>query len=60
MEMYEKYYLIYEIKLDWTDGTFLFASTTCFDPDLMKNLSKKAADLKEGSYFITVTKTLEP
>ncbi|CAD8177971.1 unnamed protein product [Paramecium pentaurelia] len=47
-------------ELDWTDGTFLFASTTCFDPDLMKQLSKKAADLKEGSYFITVTKTLEP
>ncbi|CAK86986.1 unnamed protein product (macronuclear) [Paramecium tetraurelia] len=47
-------------ELDWTDGTFLFASTTCFDPDLMKQLSKKAADLKEGSYFITVTKTLDP
>ncbi|CAD8090348.1 unnamed protein product [Paramecium sonneborni] len=47
-------------ELDWSDGTFLFASTTCFDPDLMKQLSKKAADLKEGSYFITVTKTLEP
>ncbi|CAD8070341.1 unnamed protein product [Paramecium primaurelia] len=47
-------------ELDWSDGTFLFASTTCFEPDLMKQLSKKAIDLKEGSYFITVTKTLEP
>ncbi|CAK94898.1 unnamed protein product (macronuclear) [Paramecium tetraurelia] len=47
-------------ELDWSDGTFLFASTTCFEPDLMNQLSKKAEDLKEGSYFITVTKTLEP
>lgn len=39
MEISKKYYLIHEIKLDWSDGTFLFASTTCFEPDLMNQLS---------------------
>lgn len=43
---------------DWTDASFIFANSTCFSPELMQNLSKKAEELKAGTFFVTFTKKL--
>jgi hypothetical protein len=38
----------------------IYASSTCYDPILMDAMNQKALLLKEGSLFITLTKTLKP
>lgn len=46
------------LSMDWSDSSFLFANSTCFSPDLMQSLSKKAEELPVGALFVTFTKRL--
>ena len=46
------------LSMDWSEASFLFANSTCFSPDLMESLSKKAQELPKGAFFITFTKKL--
>lgn len=43
---------------DWREAAFIFANSTCFSPELMQSLSKKAEELPVGSVFVTFTKRL--
>ena len=43
---------------DWSDGTVVFANSTCFDDSLMRRLASAATALKKGTIFITLTKRL--
>jgi len=43
---------------DWKNASFIFANSTCFSPELMQSLSKKAEELPVGAVFITFTKRL--
>ena len=45
--------------MDWSDGDVVFANSTCFEEDLMKQLSVKAEKLKEGSVVISFTTGLD-
>mmetsp|Transcript_19293 Transcript_19293/g.38544 ORF Transcript_19293/g.38544 Transcript_19293/m.38544 type:complete len:271 (-) Transcript_19293:16-828(-) len=47
----------FEVK-DWSDGDVLFANSTCFDAPLMEAIAARAASLKKGTFFITLTKRL--
>lgn len=38
--------------------SFIFANSTCFSPELMQSLSKKAEELPQGTIFVTFTKRL--
>jgi hypothetical protein len=44
---------------DWSDGDVVFANSTCFDEDLMGDLTKQCELLKKGTHVITLTKDLE-
>ena len=46
------------LEMNWSDASFLFANSTCFSPDLMRALSKKAEELPVGAIFVTFTKKL--
>lgn len=46
-------------EIDWSDGDVVFANSTCFEDDLMEELSAKAELLKEGSVVITFTTGLD-
>lgn len=46
------------LEYDWSDATFVFANSTCFDPVLMDQLGQLGKNLKIGAYFITLTKRL--
>lgn len=46
------------LAYDWKDASFIFANSTCFSPELMVSLSKKADELPVGAIFITFTKRL--
>eukprot|EP01029_Cantina_marsupialis_P031383 TRINITY_DN9022_c0_g1_i1.p1 TRINITY_DN9022_c0_g1~~TRINITY_DN9022_c0_g1_i1.p1 ORF type:complete len:404 (+),score=149.41 TRINITY_DN9022_c0_g1_i1:109-1320(+) len=46
------------IDYDWSDSDVVFANSTCFDDELMKQISSQAELLKAGSYLITFTKPL--
>jgi len=46
------------LKLDWTDGSFIFANSTCFEGDLMFGIAKAAARLAKDTIFVTFTKRL--
>jgi hypothetical protein len=46
------------LNYDWTDASFVFANSTCFTPELMQSLAKKAEELKPGAFFVTFTKKL--
>jgi hypothetical protein len=41
---------------DWSDGDVIFANSTCYDDTIMEQLARKAAVLKKGTIFITLTK----
>jgi hypothetical protein len=53
-------FIIYYDQFDWSDGTFIYASSTCFDPILMESMCQKALLLEKNSYFISLTKPLKP
>jgi SAM-dependent methyltransferase len=42
--------------MDWSDGTFCFANSTCFDDTLMQRLAEGADNLPTGTFFVTFTK----
>jgi hypothetical protein len=46
------------LEQDWSESSLVFANSTCFSTDLMKKLSKKADELKKGTFFVTFTKKL--
>jgi len=46
------------LKHDWSECSFVFANSTCFSNELMLELSKKAEELVEGTFFVTFTKRL--
>lgn len=46
------------LKFDWSDGDVVFANSTCFDDELMEDLSVTAERLKPGAFVITFTKGL--
>lgn len=46
------------LTYDWREASFIFANSTCFSPELMQSLSKKAEELPVGAVVITFTKRL--
>jgi hypothetical protein len=44
--------------MDWSDADVVWANSTCFDQDLMQDLSRQSEYMREGSYFISLTKGL--
>lgn len=44
------------LEFDWSDGDVVFANSTCFDDDLMRQLGEQAERLKPGSIVVTFTK----
>jgi hypothetical protein len=44
---------------DWSDADFVFANSTCFDEQLLLNLSEQSERMKEGSLFVSLTKKLK-
>jgi len=46
------------LEQDWSDGDLVFANSTCFDDDLMEQMSKQAERLSPGAFFVTFTKGL--
>jgi hypothetical protein len=44
------------LDVDWSDATFFFANSTCFEPDLMQQIAEKPFPV--GHYAITLTKAL--
>jgi SAM-dependent methyltransferase len=47
------------LEYDWSDGDLVFANSTCFDEQLIRDIAKLGERLKEGSYVVTLTKRLE-
>lgn len=45
--------------VDWTDGDVVFANSTCFEPEMMVELSRLGSRLKSGAFFITLSRPLE-
>lgn len=46
------------LNSNWKEASFVFANSTCFSPELMQSLSKKADELPVGAVFVTFTKRL--
>ena len=46
------------LNFPWTDGDVVFANSTCFDDELMKDMSDMAEAMKPGAIFVTFTKGL--
>ena len=44
------------LKYDWSDGTVIFACSTCFTDDLINAIGEQAKDLHQGAYLITLKK----
>ena len=42
------------------DGDVIFMNSTCFDRDLIESVSTHAQCMKAGSFFITLTHSLNP
>ena len=45
------------LEYDWSDGKVVFVHSTCFDPDLLQSVFRKANKLRPGSYLITFRAT---
>jgi len=43
---------------DWSDGTVVFANSTCFDERLMSKLADLAERLRPGAFVVTLTRRL--
>lgn len=41
--------------LDWTDGSVVFANSTCFGVEMMLKIADVASNMKIGSYFISLS-----
>lgn len=42
----------------WEEMSFIFANSTCFSPELMQSIAKKAEEVKVGTFIVTFTKRL--
>jgi SAM-dependent methyltransferase len=47
--------LLEELSLDWTSADIVFANSTCFGFELMRQLSEKANRMKSGAKLVTLT-----
>jgi hypothetical protein len=45
------------VEYDWSDGKVVFLHSTCFDPNLLQSVFRKANELRPGSYLITFRAT---
>lgn len=48
------------LDFDWKDADFVLANSTCFDKELMLKIYEKSKQMKQGSYFLTLTKGFPP
>lgn len=46
------------LEYNWSDGDVVFANSTCFDDNLMNDMSKMAQALKPGAIVVTFTRGL--
>ena len=46
------------MEFDWSDGDVVFANSTCYTKEMMKELADLAEDLLKGAIFLTVSKAL--
>lgn len=46
------------LEYNWSDGDVVFANSTCFDDNLMNDMSKMAHHLKPGAIVVTFTRGL--
>ena len=46
------------LEYNWSDGDVVFANSTCFDDNLMNDMSKMAQQLKPGAIVVTFTRGL--
>lgn len=42
-------------SVDWSDGDVIFAASTSFPPEMMQSLATRAAQLKPGSRFLSLS-----
>jgi hypothetical protein len=47
------------MKYDWSDGTVIFVSSTCYTRDVMTKISDLCNKLKAGTVLITLTRPLD-
>lgn len=45
--------------VDWTDGDVVFANSTCFEPEMMVELSHLGSRMKSGAFFVTLSRPLQ-
>ena len=49
----------YYIKYDWSDATIAFVSSTCYSPEVMKEVVILSQKMKKGTIFVTLTQKLD-
>jgi hypothetical protein len=54
LELYNSDFLLH----NWENASFIFANSTCFSPELMNAIAKKADEVKVGTIIVTFTKRL--
>lgn len=54
LELYNGDFLLHS----WENASFIFANSTCFSPELMNAIAKKADEVKIGTIIVTFTKRL--
>ena len=47
------------LNVDWSDGDVVFVNSTCFDDNLLAQISNLASRLKKGAYMITLTRGIQ-
>jgi hypothetical protein len=47
------------MQYDWSDGTIIFVSSTCYTRDVMTKISDLCGVLKAGTVLITLTRPIE-
>lgn len=46
-------------QFDWSDGTVIFVSSTCYTRDVMTKISSLCDKLRPGTKLITLTRPLD-
>ncbi|GMI32782.1 hypothetical protein TeGR_g9261 [Tetraparma gracilis] len=44
---------------DWVTGDVVFANCTCYDDELMGKIAEMAEGMRQGTFFVSVTRALE-
>jgi len=47
------------LEMEWPDATVVFANCTCYSQTLMANIIQRCSPLREGTFFISVSKRLK-